>query len=71
MVILFWNGETECDKYVIFNPEENYWVYGEMIFTTFADKQTFGNTITTGVTASGNNIYNNEPDQFSQQVDQP
>jgi hypothetical protein len=55
------NGETECNKYVVFNPEENYWVYGEMIFTTFADKQTFGNTITTGVTASGNNIYNNEP----------
>ena len=36
-------------------------VYGEMIFTTFADKEVFGNTITTGVTASGNNIYNNEP----------
>tara|TARA_R110000744_G_scaffold50717_6_gene109540 strand:- start:732 stop:2579 length:1848 start_codon:yes stop_codon:yes gene_type:complete len=52
---------TECDKYVIFNPEENYWVYGEMFFTTFADKEIFGNTITTGVTASGNNIYNNEP----------
>ena len=52
---------TECDKYVIFNPEENYWVYGEMIFTTFAGTEVFGNTITTGVTASGNNIYNNEP----------
>ena len=55
------SGQTECDKYVIFNPEDNYWVYGEMIFTTFADKEVFGNTITTGVTASGNNIYNNEP----------
>jgi hypothetical protein len=32
-----------------------------MIFTTFADKEVFGNTITTGVTAAGNNIYNNEP----------
>ena len=32
-----------------------------MIFTTFADKEIFGNTITTGVTATGNNIYNNEP----------
>jgi len=52
---------TECDKYVIFNPEESYWVYGDMIFTTFADKEIFGNTITTGVTAAGNNIYNNEP----------
>ena len=54
-------GQTECDKYVIFNPEENYWVYGEMIFTTFTDRSVFGNTITTGVTAAGNNIYNNEP----------
>jgi|TARA_R110000824_G_scaffold116584_1_gene268109 hypothetical protein len=53
---------SECDSYVIYSPENNYWVYGEMIFTTFADREVFGNTITTGVTASGNNIYNNEPD---------
>ena len=52
---------TECDKYVIYNPVDDYWVYGEMIFTTFADKEVFGNTITTGVTVAGNNIYNNEP----------
>ena len=63
IIWLYASGDgTECDKYVIFNPEENYWVYGEMIFTTFADTEIFGNTITTGVTASGNNIYNNEPD---------
>ena len=53
---------SECYSYVIYSPENNYWVYGEMIFTTFADREVFGNTITTGVTASGNNIYNNEPD---------
>ena len=52
---------TECDKYVIYNPVDDYWVYGKMIFTTFADKEVFGNTITTGVTVAGNNIYNNEP----------
>jgi len=52
---------TECDKYVIYNPVDDYWVYGEMIFTTFADKEVFGNTITTCVTVAGNNIYNNEP----------
>ena len=52
---------TECNKYVIYNPLDDYWVYGEMIFTTFTDKEVFGNTITTGVTAAGNNIYNNEP----------
>ena len=56
------NDVSECDSYVIYSPENNYWVYGEMIFTTFADREVFGNTITTGVTASGNNIYNNEPD---------
>ena len=52
---------TECNKYVIYNPVDDYWIYGEMIFTTFADKEVFGNTITTGVTVAGNNIYNNEP----------
>ena len=51
----------ECDSYVIWSPSENYWTYGSSIFTTFADKTVFGNTITTGVTASGNNLYNNEP----------
>jgi len=54
-------NKTECDKYVIYNPVDNYWVYGSMFFTTFNDKEIFGNTITTGVTAAGNNIYNNEP----------
>ena len=62
IVWLYPSGDnTECDKYVIYNPVDDYWIYGEMIFTTFADKEVFGNTITTGVTAAGNNIYNNEP----------
>ena len=52
---------TECDSYVIWSPDENYWTYGSSIFTTFADKEVFGNTITTGVSAAGNNLYNNEP----------
>ena len=51
----------ECDSYVIWSPSENYWTYGSSIFTTFADKTVFGNTITTGVTVGGNNLYNNEP----------
>ena len=62
IIWLYPSGDgTECDKYVIYNPVDNYWVYGTMFFTTFADKEVFGNTITTGVTAAGNNIYNNEP----------
>jgi len=55
---------TECDSYVIWSPDENYWTYGTGIFTTFADKEIFGNTITTGVSAAGNNLYNNEPDNI-------
>ena len=53
---------NECDSYVIWSPSENYWTYGSGIFTTFADKTVFGNTITTGVSVGGNNLYNNEPD---------
>jgi len=53
---------TECDSYVIWSPDENYWTYGSGIFTTFADKKIFDNTITTGVTVAGNNLYNNEPE---------
>ena len=54
-------NSSECDSYVIFSPEENYWTIGTCFWTTFADKTVFGNTITTGVTAAGNNLYNNEP----------
>ena len=62
IIWLYPSGDgTECDKYVIYNPVDKYWVYGDMFFTTFVDKEIFGNTITTGVTAAGNNIYNNEP----------
>ena len=52
---------NECNKYVVHSPEENYWVYGTGIFTTFADRTVFGNTITTGTTAGGSNLFNNEP----------
>ena len=55
---------NECDSYVIWSPDENYWTYGSGIFTTFADKGTFDNTITTGVSVAGNNLYNNEPENI-------
>ena len=62
-------GKTECDSYVIFSPDDGYWVYGETLFTTFNDVEIFGNTITTGVSMTvvddvsvhSSNIYNNEP----------
>ena len=55
------NDATECDSYVVFSPEENYWVYGDTFFTTFKDREVFGNTITTGATTTGNFLFNNEP----------
>ena len=55
------NNATECDSYVIFSPDEGYWVYGDTFFTTFKDREIFGNTITTGATTTGNFLYNNEP----------
>ena len=61
----------ECDSYVIWSPSENYWTYGSSIFTTFADKTVFGNTITTGTTVAGNNLYNNEPDGLYTENGQP
>ena len=64
-------NSTECDSYVIWSPDENYWTYGSSIFTTFADKHVFGNTITTGVTVAGNNLYNNEPDGMYTESGQP
>jgi len=32
------NGSDECDKYVLYSPEENYWAYGTCFWTTFADR---------------------------------
>ena len=55
-------NSTECDSYVIYSPTENYWTIGSSIFTTFADKNVFSNTITTGTVGTANNLYNNEPD---------
>jgi acyl-[acyl carrier protein]--UDP-N-acetylglucosamine O-acyltransferase len=49
---------TECDSYVIYNPEENHWVYGTCKWTTFKDRNVYDNTITTG---SDSYLYDNEP----------
>ena len=58
------SGVTDCDSYVIYSPENNYWTYGTGIFTTFADQQVFGNTITTGVSSNASRLYNNEPPDY-------
>lgn len=52
---------TECNKYVIFSPAENYWSYGDATWTTYDDKDVYGNTITTGVVSATSYLYDNEP----------
>jgi hypothetical protein len=42
------NDSLEPNRYVIYNTLENHWVFGEGIFTTFEDRNTFNNTITPG-----------------------
>ena len=63
IVWLYPSSETdECDSYVVFNPVENYWVYGTGFWTTYSDKNVFTNTITTGTSSSGSSyLYDNEP----------
>lgn len=48
----------DCDSYVIYNPDENHWVYGSCKWTTFKDRNVFDNTITTG---NDRYLYDNEP----------
>ena len=56
-------NSTEIDRYVSYNPVENYWTFGTTIFTTWEDKEVFQNIITTGKEADGDNyLYTNEPE---------
>jgi hypothetical protein len=58
---------TEPNSYVIYNYEENTWVYGKLFeegnVTVFADRTVFENTIIIGnVSATADTfVYNNEP----------
>jgi len=52
-------ASLECDRYVSYNPLENYWVYGTGKFTAWEDKGTFDTIITGG---SDSYLYNNEPE---------
>ena len=59
---------NDCDKYVIYSPVGNYWTIGTTLFTTFADRYVFGNTITTGTSVAGSSLYDNEPIGFNSQT---
>ena len=56
-------SSSECDKYVSYNPVENYWTFGTTHFTTWQDKAIFDTILTTGqITSTTNYLYDNEPE---------
>jgi hypothetical protein len=57
-------NSTEPNAYVIYNPEEKTWVFGDSFYTTFKDRTVFSNTITTGqVSATASPfLWDNEPE---------
>tara|TARA_R110002020_G_scaffold126820_1_gene284738 strand:+ start:1410 stop:3509 length:2100 start_codon:yes stop_codon:yes gene_type:complete len=54
------SNSTECDKYVSWSMEENYWVYGDAIWTTWDDRDIFNNVMNTGTSVGVTRIYDNE-----------
>ena len=56
------DGETECNKYVTYNPVSNYWVFGESKWTAWEDKGLFSSMLTPGVSSTTSYLWNNEPD---------
>jgi len=59
-------NSTEPNAYVIYNVEEQTWVYGDSFFTTFRDRKIYDNTITTGAVSAtaGQYLWDNEPDNI-------
>ena len=57
---------TEPNAYVIHNPEEKTWVFGDSFYTTFKDRTVFENTIATGqVSATADSfLWDNEPEDI-------
>ena len=57
-------NSTEPNAYVIHNPEEKTWVFGDSFYTTFKDRTVFENTIATGkVSATADTfLWDNEPE---------
>lgn len=70
-------GSSEPNGYVIYNYQEQTWVYGKLfeegIVTTFADRNVFDSTLTTGYVSAADNVYlfDNEPSGVYTGDDQP
>ena len=59
-------NSTEPNAYVIHNPEEKTWGFGDSFYTTFKDRTVFENTIATGrVSATADTfLWDNEPENI-------
>lgn len=70
-------GSSEPNGYVIYNYQEQTWVYGKLfeegIVTTFADRNVFDSTLTTGYVSAADNMYlfDNEPSDVYTGDDKP
>ena len=71
IIWLYPRGDSlEPNAYVIYNYEEQTWVYGNLfedgITTTFADRDVFDSTVLTGRTSATGDmiVWNNEPDDI-------
>ena len=52
------SDSTECNRYVTYNPAENWWAYGDAIWTAWEDKKLYDTILTTG---NDSYFYDNEP----------
>jgi len=62
------SDSEECNKYVTYSPSQNYWTYGDAIWTTWNDKTIIDSIITTGASVSSeagsadnHYLFDNEP----------
>jgi hypothetical protein len=59
-------NSTEPNAYVIYNVQEQTWVYGDSFYGTFADRNVYENTLATGAVSAtaGTFVWDNEPDNI-------
>ena len=62
------SSSQECNRYVSFSPSQNYWTFGEAIWTSWEPPVVFNNMLTTGASIASpaestadHYLYDNEP----------